>query len=168
MILDFAEISSKKVMDESINYFIDRPEQTDFEGEEIKFLSPVEVKGNMSLLEEIVLLDVTLTTEMSLTCSRCLETFKYPINLVMHEKFTNNKLKQDEDEEVILLDGGSLDTTKVIIDFILSTLPIKKLCSENCKGLCQHCGTNLNKAVCTCNTEDVDIRFAALKDLFGN
>ncbi|GKX66275.1 YceD family protein [Inconstantimicrobium mannanitabidum] len=168
MILDFAEIRSKMEMNKSLDFSIDVPGKTEFDGEHIEFLCPITVQGKLSLLDEIILLDVNLTSELKLTCSRCLETFKYPINLEMHEKFTNNISKEDEEKDLILLEGDRLDITEMVIDYILSTLPIKKLCNENCKGLCQHCGINLNKSVCNCDNEDVDIRFAALKDLFGN
>ena len=33
--------------------------------------------------------------------------------------------------------------------FVL-TLPMKPLCSDDCKGLCPVCGTNLNRGTCDC------------------
>ena len=48
--------------------------------------------------------------------------------------------------------------------FVLA-LPMKPLCSENCKGLCPSCGTNLNKASCECAPVWKDPRLAALEGL---
>ena len=50
---------------------------------------------------------------------------------------------------------------------ILLTLPIKRLCKEDCKGLCQQCGNNLNLSTCQCDNDDIDPRLAKLKDLFS-
>jgi uncharacterized protein len=51
--------------------------------------------------------------------------------------------------------------------FYLS-LPMKPLCSEDCKGLCPVCGTNLNRDTCNCRRDWDDPRFAALKNLQSN
>jgi uncharacterized protein len=45
-------------------------------------------------------------------------------------------------------------------------MPFAPLCSNDCKGLCQTCGQNLNEHKCSCSNEKIDVRFAALKDLF--
>ena len=65
-----------------------------------------------------------------------------------------------------LSEGDTVDLTDLLIKDIISSLPIQALCSEDCKGLCQKCGVNLNRETCDCDKEQVDIRFAALKDLF--
>jgi len=44
-------------------------------------------------------------------------------------------------------------------------LPVKTLCRENCKGLCDGCGHDLNEGDCGCNHQPPDSRFAALKNL---
>ena len=41
----------------------------------------------------------------------------------------------------------------------------KYLCSEDCKGLCQHCGADLNEGDCGCSQENIDPRWAALVDI---
>lgn len=44
-------------------------------------------------------------------------------------------------------------------------LPLKPVCSENCKGLCPVCGCNLNAATCSCTKVSRDPRMAALRGL---
>jgi len=39
------------------------------------------------------------------------------------------------------------------------------VCSEDCKGLCLQCGTDLNHGECNCHEKVKDNPFAALKDL---
>jgi uncharacterized protein len=43
-----------------------------------------------------------------------------------------------------------------------------RLCSDECRGLCPDCGANLNEAECACKLEQVDLRWAALKELKSN
>jgi uncharacterized protein len=47
------------------------------------------------------------------------------------------------------------------------TIPMKRLCREDCGGLCPSCGANRNLTPCECTAEDLDPRLAPLKDLFG-
>ena len=50
----------------------------------------------------------------------------------------------------IVCEDGVLDLDSVAQDDILLELPIRMLCSEDCKGLCPVCGCNLNKEQCSC------------------
>jgi uncharacterized protein len=45
---------------------------------------------------------------------------------------------------------------------------LRLLCSEDCKGLCQKCGADLNHGKCNCPEHEPDPRWAALKKLFDN
>ncbi len=47
-------------------------------------------------------------------------------------------------------------------------VPLKNLCSEDCAGLCPTCGADRNRTTCTCDTSEVDPRWAKLKSLFGD
>ena len=51
------------------------------------------------------------------------------------------------------------------LEQILLALPLKTICSESCKGLCPHCGQNLNVEQCSCAEPVEDPRWAALKDI---
>ena len=74
---------------------------------------------------------------------------------------------EQEDENVITLEEGDvLDIRDVVMNNIYLALPLKVLCKEDCKGLCQDCGKNLNEGQCNCTHEEVDPRLSALKDMF--
>ena len=96
-------------------------------------------------------------------CSLCLEIFSHNFDLDIFEEFTNNSDKEDDS---ISFFEDNLYLSEVIVNNVISTLPIKKLCNENCKGLCHECGTNLNLVTCNCNSDNIDIRMAKLMDLF--
>ena len=97
---------------------------------------------------------------------KVLDTFIYPIDIDIEERFTTNSKSQD-DEAVVVMDDV-LDITEIVETSIISTFPIQRVCKDDCKGLCQECGCNLNYNKCSCNKENVDIRFEALKGLFDN
>jgi len=58
-----------------------------------------------------------------------------------------------------------IDTTNDVREFALLSVPMKKLCKENCKGLCPKCGSDLNKEKCKCITEEIDPRWKPLMNL---
>lgn len=168
MKINFSDLLSKKIRRKKVDELFEVKEIT-FEDEKIKFLTPVKVTGEISFNEDIVSLDLHVDTKLELKCSRCLENFSYNISFDMDDKFTNNKNNEgDQSDEVTFINSDTLDIAEIVETNIISTLPIKRLCSEECKGLCHVCGTNLNKSNCNCNRDDIDLRFAALKDFFTN
>jgi uncharacterized protein len=48
---------------------------------------------------------------------------------------------------------------------VLLSIPLKVLCSEDCKGLCPHCGANWNLGSCNCEENAVDPRWEQLAKL---
>ncbi|WP_341458640.1 DUF177 domain-containing protein [Clostridium tetanomorphum] len=103
---------------------------------------------------------------MELTCSRCLEKFSKDIEIEVNEKFSSDNANKDDD--YIFIDSDAIDITEIIENNITLSLPIRRLCKEECKGLCQTCGTNLNHSRCNCKNEDIDPRLAKLKELFSS
>ena len=138
MEIQFLDLISRKERKKDITYKV-VTEPFYFEGDYIKPLSEVDVKGEVTSDNDIITIKAHIKVDLELKCSRCLDTFIYPI-----------------------------DITEIVENSIISTLPIKRLCSKNCKGLCQSCGANLNKEACNCNNEDVDLRLAGLKALLDN
>lgn len=133
--------------------------------EEIIFSEPVNIKGKLKVSKGIICLDAKVKSELLLTCSRCLEKFKYPIDLEINEKISD-KVAEGDDDTIIAKDSN-IDLDKIIQDNIILALPVKKLCKKDCKGLCPNCGANLNYTKCNCKIDNIDPRFAKLKDLFS-
>lgn len=165
MIIDASDLIRKKVTKKAIHIVSDGKSFHEA-GESIDFSTPIELNATLSILGDILSLEGTVNTTLKLICSRCLEEFDYPITIEISEKFSNNR--DDNTEDIIFIDNENFDITDVINNNIFMSLPIKKLCKEDCKGLCQHCGTNLNFSTCKCEKEDIDPRLAKLKDLFSS
>ena len=115
-----------------------------------------------------------LETQVDLTCSRCLTKFESDSTLKMEEESfpsvdpDSGKTTEtpEEAEGVMYLDDQhNLDMQDVIRQYVLTEVPIKPLCCEECLGLCPECGANRNKEKCNCNTDPVDPRWGPLADL---
>lgn len=102
-------------------------------------------------------------------CDRCLEEFREPVDVgckicyVYNEK-DGGAFPPDE-LQIISPDTVSLDLTEDIRQLITLSIPLKLLCSEDCKGLCPRCGANQNRVSCRCQNEEVDPRWQGLKNL---
>lgn len=164
MIIDVVDLISKKASKKEV-HLVSNLENFYDDGEYVEFLEPVTLDGEISFFENIISLSGDITTKLRLTCSRCLSYFDYDINLQIHENFSNNI--DNKDDEIIFIDSDMIDITDITKNNIIISLPIKKLCKDDCKGLCQGCGTNLNLSSCTCKDDNVDPRLAKLKDLFS-
>lgn len=77
-----------------------------------------------------------------------------------------NKHLYDEDVvTVIRKDQDFIDISNDVREYAMLAIPMKNLCKEDCKGLCPRCGKDLNTEQCSCETEKVDPRWLALKEL---
>ena len=164
MIIGFSDITSRVQRTKDISYE-SKEDSFFFDNEKIEFASNLIVNGNIEYDAGLIILRGKVKTNLKLTCSRCLDTFIYPIDIDIEERFSNNK--ELENEEIMFVDGDTLDITEIIENSIISTLPIKRLCKEDCKGLCSQCGVNKNLENCSCLDYDVDVRLAKLRELFG-
>jgi uncharacterized protein len=70
-----------------------------------------------------------------------------------------------DDLELDFYQGDTLDVVRLLRSETDLALPMKPLCRQECKGLCPHCGTNLNTEQCQCQTAWEDPRLAGLKAL---
>lgn len=164
MIIDLSHLIHKKVTKESINKKFTL-QNICYGNECIEFSAPVECCGELTITGNIIFLDATVKTELLIPCSRCFEKFGYQVNIEIHEKLSINP--DNEDDEIIYIEGEKIDISDIVEDNIITSLPIKKLCNEDCKGLCQNCGTNLNFSQCNCKKDELDPRLEKLKDLFS-
>ena len=58
------------------------------------------------------------------------------------------------------------DLTEELRECIILSFPSNPLCSEDCKGLCPHCGADLNKGPCRCRPDEGgDLRWGGLDGL---
>jgi len=75
-------------------------------------------------------------------------------------------LGEEDLEEQPYVIGYCLDVDQLVCDELILNLPMKVLCSEDCKGICNRCGTNLNHETCDCDVRSLDPRMAVIQDIF--
>ena len=106
-------------------------------------------------------------------CDRCLEpvatVFNLNISRITKGNVTDESEVESEDlDEANYIDGYTLDVDQLIGSEILIGWPTKILCSEDCKGICNVCGQNLNQGTCNCEDTSLDPRMSVIRDVFKN
>lgn len=113
----------------------------------------------------------TLETAVDITllmqCGRCLEDVEYDLQFDVKKEIDMNE-SDGETDELFYISDDKLDVEKLVYNEILVNLPMKVLCSENCKGICNRCGANLNSQTCDCDTTELDPRMSKIRDIFNN
>ena len=80
-------------------------------------------------------------------------------------KLTDEDRVNDLDESSYLT-GMDLDVDQLVYLEVLMSWPLKVLCREDCKGICNRCGTNLNRGTCDCDNRSLDPRMSVIQDIF--
>jgi uncharacterized protein len=134
----------------------------------------VEVTGPVRLMHVTngVLVQGSLTADVTLPCSRCLEPVTTTLKIPLEETFestvdmtTGQIIRPEEEDEALWIDEHHiLDLTEALRQDMLVELPVHVVCREDCRGLCPSCGKNLNEGDCDCVAEP-DPRWASLQSL---
>lgn len=115
-----------------------------------------------------------LAATLQLDCDRCLSRYVLEVDTELQILFeveadTSWRVKDLEykipDLDTVVLEEPVIDLDDVIRQQLLLALPVKKLCAEQCKGICRRCGTNLNQNVCGCDGGPQESPFAILAQL---
>lgn len=107
-------------------------------------------------------------------CDRCLTTLSIPVEasfdlLYVPPLGTGEEHELGENDLSLgFYQDGIIDVDDLTREQIELALPMARLCSDECRGLCPNCGANLNLGECACSEEQVDGRWAALKELKPN
>jgi uncharacterized protein len=116
-------------------------------------------------VEDGLFVEGTLESRLRLECVRCLDPFSFPFTLKLAEMFRMPGSNPRPDGTYAVSEDGELDLAALIRDHAWLAIPMKHLCDPECKGLCPHCGVNLNLESCECEEVHVDPRLAPLKEL---
>ena len=145
--------------------------------EEYKLASPVKVVGKINNNNKGMYINIDVGLTVVENCSRCLDEVEIPLEYNIQGFIVNkdNYIEDDyEDVDAFVIENkDEVDLIDIIGQTIDFNIPHKVLCREDCKGLCPECGANLNKQDCGCsekinNEDDIDPRFAKLKELLKN
>jgi len=143
------------------------------EAGECEFISPLAISLSIAREYDHIRLHGDIGASVRLTCSRCLADYTAAISSRFTIFYTKSVESQPEDEvelgEEDLISasysGDEIDFAEEIAEQVLLEIPYKPLCTEECRGLCFSCGTDLNNAVCSCGENAVSMKFSPLKGL---
>jgi uncharacterized protein len=150
-----------------------QPEEVAQAGDAYRIVSPVTLDFEIHKDKDRFRLVGTVLTELELSCSRCLEPFRMPVNASFDLRYLPaSEMTHDEEREVEEDDldtsyyrEDQIDLNELLREQFYLALPMKPLCGDDCKGLCPTCGTNLNTGACDCAPQWEDPRLAVLKQL---
>lgn len=116
-------------------------------------------KGTLLNLSGIIMF------EYDVNCYRCLKNVRRKMKIKVNENIFNAARVTDEDD-VFTYEGEYLDIDIILKNYIILSLPMKQLCSDECKGLCPICGNNLNERECGCKKKkNINPQMEVLKKL---
>jgi uncharacterized protein len=153
-------------------------------GDETRQRTSMRASGRAELVEEHhgkhkIIKDIRLKGRLSagfeLSCARCLEPVAQDVKREFELLYRPLGVDAGRDElsvtdaeaEIGYYQGDGILLEDVLREQVLLALPLKVTCREDCKGLCPHCGNNLNHEQCSCETLVEDPRWSALKEIRG-
>ena len=148
--------------------------EVDLDEEAARVVSDAKVRGGATRKGEQVRLRGTIRTEVELLCDRCAAPEHAPLEVEFDTSYIPQEVEATKAENVELqaedlilsaYEGDAVDLDELVREQILLALPSRHLCREDCKGLCQKCGADLNRNQCSCEQGEVDPRWAALADI---
>lgn len=151
------------------------PGTIDFRTREFRQVTPLSVQLSAELEGREIRIVGRLAMRLELTCARCLELVEQEMapsfELIFRPLATITREEDlpvtPEEAEVGFYSGEGLFLADVVAEQVHLALPMKLVCTPECKGLCPQCGANLNRERCRCVTRAVDPRLAPLAQWLG-
>jgi len=118
-----------------------------------RFQEPVVISGHADWNGDHADVWLTIETPISAVCDRCADDYVQTVSAELRVQIMMQEMPEDDDGEHEGLvyagrQGTHVDLSDEIVEALLLGYPLKRLCSEECKGLCPHCYANLNEGDC--------------------
>ena len=149
---------------------LQRDTQNHFSGlTDIRFDTPLHVAGTITNTAGYIRMSLTLSVNYTASCARCLEdvsgSFSFDVERTVVTPKMAEDLTEDRIDELVVVEDGFLSLDELLTECLELSLPFRFLCREDCKGLCDRCGKNLNDGPCGCVKKEIDPRLAPLRRL---
>jgi uncharacterized protein len=142
--------------------------------ENIEFSGPVHVNGEIRREASAIAISGNIYADASINCTRCAAAVEHKLSIPFDVRYTA-AAEADEAAESSEVDPAELDAAvipesglgleELVREQILLSLPMQFFCRPDCKGICTICGGNRNLIDCKCMENEIDPRWAALKNL---
>ena len=122
----------------------------------------------LNKFDDQIILEASTTAGANFICDRCGKEFKQTVKSRYKMIYLLRSIEGAEEEINITYlspDTNIIDISKEVRDYMILSIPMKRLCKEDCKGLCVKCGTDLNEKQCDCSDDEIDDRWKVLMEL---
>lgn len=160
MLFELKSVFQNDGEEKQVNYKLDIAD-IDIDGV-FPFRTPIDVTATAKNRASLVNLTIRACFSYSRSCDRCSADFTRQMDMLFEHKLAQT-LVDDGNDDYIETPDFKLELDEIVISDILLSLPQKNLCREDCKGLCQNCGKNLNDGDCDCDKRQIDPRLEILK-----
>jgi len=131
--------------------------------EDYFFQVPVDVQADVTNTGKSLLVKGKVFSIINVNCSRCLKEYPFHLDFEFEDEWQPAEFAEpDEEEGAFLFDKDEFCIDNRISEHILLHIPMKFMCSEDCKGLCPKCGADRNQGSCACTDGDIDPRLEIL------
>lgn len=140
----------------------------------------VDCEGSLTFTGPDFLLQARLRYRHRLRCGRCLTPYEEDVDLPLAfvvavgaedgpaaasgagDAHGARELEPEDLSTLVAVDGA-VDLFRLVCEQVELNVPMKPTCDAECRGLCPRCGVDRNREACTCASESVDPRWAALE-----
>jgi len=143
-------------------------------GTGVEFADKVKGQASLRTTGDFIVARGSMRTVVVAQCSRCLVKHQVPIEFDFCEDCSLAQIDEpisysaelnDESVPIPILDHQMVDLSELVRQLLIVHLPSHTLCKPDCKGLCTHCGADLNEGACECEVDEIDPRLAPLRKL---
>jgi uncharacterized protein len=132
-----------------------------------EYADAVSVDATLDRTANEFLLTARIKAASTVVCDRCVTPFMQTLSpsYQMYYVWNDTDATRFDSSEVQVIPSGLsvIDLTEDVRQTVLLAVPFKILCRDDCKGLCPHCGKNLNEGSCTCTDVTIDSRWDRLR-----
>ncbi len=148
MILDLKKLkrSGKEHQEFFFNY---QPERELIDIPSVEFEGDIKINGSVYLTgEHSAVIEGEVCFALVGECTRCLSRTRQEYVIELSESASGDVI-----DDGYPVKNDTVDLSKIVDDLVMMNIPTNFLCSEDCKGICAGCGTNLNEGECKCKNK---------------
>ena len=146
--------------------FVTSTEKIDLDGEGPWIGNEIKVEGELINNGRVLKIKGVIHATAKYQCNYCLEDFMTNMEIPFSDDFQEESTEEiDNEADLAYYNGDEIDIADLVRESMILAEPLKVVCNKSCRGLCPHCGINLNDAECSCENNVIDPRLAVLSKL---
>lgn len=123
------------------------------------FYGIISTKVILNKLSDQIIADVCSDLFAEFECDRCTCKFEKKIksDYKMIYMMKNDESESDDTNVTFInRETDKISLNNDVREFAILSIPMKKLCKDDCRGLCPRCGVDLNFEECKCQKEEIN------------